>query len=58
MSTDADFEILSKIKQLEKLNLAKEERFIVGFIRTQLKHDWRKPILKELNNILRKYSKE
>src|SRR3989344_4681886 len=42
MSTDKDYDILSKVKVLEKLKLNKEEKFIIKLIRTQLEHDWRK----------------
>jgi hypothetical protein len=55
MSIDEDYEILSKVKQLEKLNLTKEEKFLIKFIRTQLEHDWRKWLIKELDKILLKY---
>ena len=55
MSIDEDYEILSKVKELEKLNLSKEDKFLVKFIRTQLEHDWRKQIIQTLNKILRKY---
>ncbi len=55
MSIDEDYEILSKVKQLEKLNLNKEEKFLIKFIRTQLEHDWRKWLIKELDKILLKY---
>jgi len=52
MSIDEDYEILSKVKQLERLNLNKEEKFLIEFIRTQLEHDWRKWLIKELDKIL------
>lgn len=55
MSVDEDYEILSKIKQLEKLNLRKEDKFLVSFIRAQLEHDWRKPLIKLLDRLLGKY---
>lgn len=55
MSTDEDYEILGKIKQLEKMKLTKEEKFLVKLIKTQLEHDWRKPLIQTLNKILRKY---
>ena len=57
MSTDEDYEILGKIKQLEKMKLEKEEEFLIAFIRTQLEHDWRRPLVQTLNKILQKYSK-
>lgn len=56
MSTDEDFEIISKVKQLEKLNLKKEDKTLVKLIRTQLEHDWRKPVIRTLNRMLQKYS--
>src|SRR3989338_8289395 len=52
MSVDKDYEILLKVKQLEKLTLTKEEKFLIKFIRTQLEHDWRKWLIKELDKIL------
>ncbi len=58
LSTDEDYEILSKVKQLEKRDLNKEEKFLVKLIRTQLEHDWRKWLVKELDKILLKYGKK
>jgi len=55
MSRDADYEILSKVKKLEKLNLTKEDKSVLKLIRTQLEYDWRKYLIQELNKILRKY---
>ena len=57
MSIDEDYLILSKVKQLEKLRLTKEEKFLIKFIRTQLEHDWRKWLIKELDKILLKYKR-
>jgi len=56
LSTDSDFEILAKCKQLEKLRLTKEDRFLIEFIKTQLESNWRKPLLKTLNRLLKKYN--
>lgn len=53
--TNTDFEILDRCKQLEKLRLSKEDRFLVRLIKTQLEDDWRKPLLKTLNRLLKKY---
>lgn len=50
--TDADFEILGKCKQLEKLNLVSKDKLLVKLIKSQLKADWRRPLLKSLNNLL------
>jgi len=55
LSTDVDFEILAKCKQLEKLKLTKEDRVLVKLIKTQLERDWRNSLLKTLNKLLRKY---
>ena len=55
LSTDKDFEILGKIHQLEKQNLSQEDKRIVRFIRTQLQLDWRTPIIKLLEKLLKKY---
>ena len=57
MSIDQDYEILSKVKQLERLKINKEEKFLIKFIRTQLEHDWRKWLIKELDKILLKYKR-
>ena len=55
LPTNTDFEILAKCKQLEKLNLTKEDKSLVGFIKTQLEADWRKPLLEKLEQIFKKY---
>ena len=55
LSKDTDFEILAKCKQLEKIKLTKEDKFLVKFLKTQLEADWRKPLLKRLNQLLKKY---
>ncbi|MBI3032933.1 hypothetical protein HYY69_05640 [Candidatus Woesearchaeota archaeon] len=54
MSVDQDYEILSKVKQLEKLKLTKDEKFLIKLIRTQLERHWRKWLIKELDKILLK----
>lgn len=57
LSTDIDFIILSKCKELEKLKLSKQDKEIVKLIRTQLKRDWRSPLINYLNKLLLKYKK-
>jgi len=57
LSTNSDFEILAKCKQLEKLKLTKQDRILVKLIKTQLEEDWRKPLQKTLNRLLKKYLK-
>src|SRR3989344_276085 len=44
LSVDEDWEILSKIYELESKNLSTMDREIISFIRSQLEHDWRKPL--------------
>ena len=56
LSTDEDYEILGRVKKLEKLNLNSEHRSLVKFIKTQLEIDWRKSLLYTLNQLLKKYS--
>lgn len=55
LSTKLDYEILEKCEQLEKLNLDNNDKAFVKFARTQLERDWRTPLLKKLNVVLRKY---
>ena len=54
LSTKVDYEILGKIKQLEKIKLEKHEMQMVKFLKTQLEKNWRKPILNLLNKFLSK----
>jgi hypothetical protein len=58
LSTDRDFEILGKCKELEKKKLAKRDRKLVECIKTQLTLDWRTPLLKVLNELLKKYKRK
>ena len=55
LSTDEDFEILGKIYALEQRKLSKEDKTMIRFLRTQLEHDWRAPIIKVLDELLKKY---
>lgn len=57
LSTDTDFEILSKCKKLEKLELKKEDKILIKIIKAQLEDDWRKSLIKMLNELLKKYGK-
>ena len=56
ISTNRDYEILSKVKHLETLNLSKQDKSLVLFLKTQLESDWRKYLIQALNQLLRKYS--
>ena len=55
LATDVDFEVLDTCKKLEKLKLSKEDKELVALIKTQLKEDWRKPLVKKLNQVYKKY---
>lgn len=54
LSTNADFEILSRCKQLEKKRLTNEDKYVVKLIKTQLVDDWRAPLIRTLNKLLKK----
>ena len=58
LRTHADLEILASCKILEKLRLAKHDKELVKLIKTQLKKEWRKPLLQQLNKLLKKYSRQ
>lgn len=55
LKTEQDYEILAKIKQLEKKKLSTAEKELVTFLRTQLEEDWRTPMIKKLDALLKKY---
>ncbi|MFA5076685.1 MAG: hypothetical protein WC480_04720 [Patescibacteria group bacterium] len=55
MSTDADYQILDRIYRLEKRKLSPKDRELVKLVRTQLEHHWRAPILRFLNQLVKKY---
>ncbi|MBI3260886.1 hypothetical protein HYZ64_00750 [Candidatus Berkelbacteria bacterium] len=55
LSTDADYEILGKIYALEAKKLSQRDRELVKFVRTQLEHNWRTPIIKLLNKMSKDY---
>jgi len=52
-----DFSILEKIYELEKCQLSKQDKKDINLIRSQLERDWRKPLIKFLNNLLKKYKR-
>ena len=58
MSTNEDYEILDKVKQLEKLKLTKEDKLLAWLIKTQLEFDWRKYLIQTLNELSKKYLKK
>ncbi|MBU0532160.1 hypothetical protein KKB44_01575 [Candidatus Micrarchaeota archaeon] len=55
LPTDTDFEILTKCKQLERLDLTSEDKLLVKLIKTQLEENWRGHLLRKLNQLLKKY---
>ncbi len=52
-----DLTILHKIKILEKNRLEDDDKDIVKLIRTQLKNNWRRPLIIYLNKLLKRYKK-
>lgn len=54
MNDKADFVILGKIKELEKRGLGKADKAVLKLIRTQLKRDWRTPLVKYLDKLLKR----
>ncbi|MFH0739629.1 MAG: hypothetical protein V1819_00745 [bacterium] len=57
LATDVDFEILDKCKKLEKLKLSQEDKVLVALAKAQLEEDWRKSLVKKLNQLLARYEK-
>ena len=49
LSEEKDFIILNKIKKLEGRKLNNQDKEIIKLIRTQLKEDWRSPLINYLN---------
>lgn len=50
-----DLIILSKIKALEKKELTPTDKDSIKLIRTQLKQDWRTPLISYLNKMSKGY---
>lgn len=57
MKESKDWIILEKIKKLEKNNLSSNDKGVIKLIRTQLKDDWRTPLINFLNKIQARYRK-
>lgn len=55
LATDADLEILGICNILVKQKLSENDRKLVDLIKSQLLDDWRSPLLKALNQLLKKY---
>ncbi|MBU0591739.1 hypothetical protein KKF81_05135 [Candidatus Micrarchaeota archaeon] len=56
LPTERDYEILKKCEKLEKLKLSKNDYELVEFIKTQLEDDWRTPLLRKLDSVIKRYS--
>ncbi len=52
-----DLVILSKIKHLESLKLRRNDEEVVKLIKSQLKKDWRTPLISYRNYKLRRYKR-
>lgn len=55
LGDNEDILILSLIKKLEKKRLNIKDKEIVRLIKTQLKKDWRSPLIYHLKKISKKY---
>ena len=55
LGEERDYKILEQIYKLEKCKLTPEDKNILKFARTQLEHDWRKPLIKFLDKLTEKY---
>ena len=55
LSDKRDFKILEKICQLEKMQLSQTDKETLKLLKTQLKRDWRAPLMNFLNNLMKKY---
>ena len=52
---EQDYQILAEIYELEKCKLSPGDTKVINLIRTQLERDWRKPLLKFLYGLSKKY---
>lgn len=57
LTDEIDYQILEKIYELEKCKLFSDDKKIIKFLRTQLEEDWRKPLIKFLDELSKKYKK-
>jgi hypothetical protein len=57
LNNTKDLMILSNIKEIERSNLNKNDRNVIKLITTQLKKDWRMPLILYLNILKRRYKK-
>lgn len=55
LPNEEDYKILSIIKSLENKNLSDHDKEIVKLIKTQLKDDWRTPLIERLEQLTEKY---
>ena len=55
LPNEEDYEILSLIKTLESKQLPDHDKEIVEIIKTQIKDEWRKPLLEKLKQLTQKY---
>ncbi len=56
MSVDDDYEIMNLISKLENKKLSKSDREVIKLLKTQLEHDWRLPLKKFLEKLLKQYN--
>lgn len=56
LPNEEDYKTLSIVKTLENKNLSDFDKEMVELVRTQLKADWRTPLIDKLEQLLQKYS--
>ncbi len=55
LSRQEDYEILSRVRELESKPLSDVDKEFVELIRTQLEEEWRTPLVDKLSELLQKY---
>lgn len=56
LPNEEDYEILSTVKTLESKSLSDCDREIIELVKSQLRDDWRAPLLEKLKQLTQKYS--
>lgn len=57
LKTTSDIKILAACKKLEKMRLAANDKATIKLIKTQLLHNWRKPLERQIRKLSGKYAK-
>lgn len=57
LSDKKDFIILAKIKEVKNHKLSRNDKEMINLIRSQLKKNWRLPLIKYLDKLILNYKK-